>query len=243
MAHGPDTEIAIARINTWIQKGNVRATLFLSKINITSLPPIPDTVECLDTGYTRIKSYRRLPRNLVNFSCNDTPLEVLPELPETLKFINCGRTSLKKLPKLPTLHALYCFKTQIKELPELPEGLVGVSVWGTSITSLPTIPLSLVWLQISETPIRCLPDLARLSNIYTSKCHELLIHQEKEESIYEYNERWAVLRDRNRCVQRARLWKEGIIAAVWHPRNVERWLEIGGWPLIAMISGDDGLMV
>jgi hypothetical protein len=40
---------------------------------------------------------------------------------------------------------------------------------------------------------------------------------------------------------RMRQYKEGIAMAVWHPKNVERWLEIGGWLLIASIAGDDGL--
>jgi hypothetical protein len=40
---------------------------------------------------------------------------------------------------------------------------------------------------------------------------------------------------------RVRPFKEGIAAAVWHPTNVERWLNLGGWDMIAMMSGDDGL--
>jgi hypothetical protein len=40
---------------------------------------------------------------------------------------------------------------------------------------------------------------------------------------------------------RMRDFKEGIAMAVWHPNNVAKWLEMGGWPLIAMISGDEGL--
>jgi hypothetical protein len=40
---------------------------------------------------------------------------------------------------------------------------------------------------------------------------------------------------------RMRQYKEGIAMAVWHPKNVERWLKVGGWPLVASIAGDDGL--
>lgn len=36
--------------------------------------------------------------------------------------------------------------------------------------------------------------------------------------------------------------KEDLIAAVWHPKNMERWLALGGWPLVAMIAGDEGLL-
>ena len=41
---------------------------------------------------------------------------------------------------------------------------------------------------------------------------------------------------------RARKIHEELVAAVWHPRHVERWLETGGWPLVAMIAGDEGLI-
>ena len=41
---------------------------------------------------------------------------------------------------------------------------------------------------------------------------------------------------------RMRQYKEGIAMAVWHPKNMERWLDIGGWPLVASIAGDDGLV-
>jgi hypothetical protein len=37
-------------------------------------------------------------------------------------------------------------------------------------------------------------------------------------------------------------YKEGFAMAVWHPKNVERWLNIGGWPLVASIAGDEGLV-
>ena len=46
-----------------------------------------------------------------------------------------------------------------------------------------------------------------------------------------------------RIRQRARASKihEELVAAVWHPRKVEHWLSTGGWQLVAMIAGDEGL--
>lgn len=41
--------------------------------------------------------------------------------------------------------------------------------------------------------------------------------------------------------KRVAVHKEGFAMRVYHPRNVERWLAIGGWDLIAMITGDEGL--
>jgi hypothetical protein len=47
--------------------------------------------------------------------------------------------------------------------------------------------------------------------------------------------------EKARHKQRMLQYKEGIAMAVWHPNNVSRWLQAGGWPLIASIAGDDGL--
>lgn len=45
----------------------------------------------------------------------------------------------------------------------------------------------------------------------------------------------------NKHKKRVRQFKEGITMRVWHPTRVARWLEVGGWPLVASIAGDDGL--
>jgi hypothetical protein len=47
--------------------------------------------------------------------------------------------------------------------------------------------------------------------------------------------------EKARHKQRMLQYKEGIAMAVWHPNTVSRWLQAGGWPLIASIAGDDGL--
>ena len=46
---------------------------------------------------------------------------------------------------------------------------------------------------------------------------------------------------RIRAKVRIRKLKEDLIAAVWHPRRVEQLLNTGGWPLVAMIAGDESL--
>jgi hypothetical protein len=41
--------------------------------------------------------------------------------------------------------------------------------------------------------------------------------------------------------ERMSMYKEGLVMAVWHPKNMERWLELGGWPLVDMMSGDEDM--
>jgi hypothetical protein len=62
-------------------------------------------------------------------------------------------------------------------------------------------------------------------------------------SLYSFQRlcRYRLAMRRIRAKVRIRKLKEDLIAAVWHPKNMKRWLEIGGWPLVAMIAGDEGL--
>jgi hypothetical protein len=45
--------------------------------------------------------------------------------------------------------------------------------------------------------------------------------------------------EKERLKERMRGFKEEIAMIVWHPDNVMRWLEIGGWPLLNMMTGED----
>jgi hypothetical protein len=51
------------------------------------------------------------------------------------------------------------------------------------------------------------------------------------ESNSDYNLRWRAYREELASMERAKvksqLWKEDIVAAVWHPRRFEKWLEAG----------------
>lgn len=206
MAHGPETEELLRIISTSSTR------LMLVNLNITSLP--------------------ELPSGLKELHCQNTRLASLPELPSELKLLDCCNTRLTSLPNLPAgLQRLYCSNTQLTSLPELPSGLQTLYVSNTQLTSLPTLPSGLQVLYCYNTQLSSLPELpSGLRDLYCSNT-PLIIQREKNESISDYNRRWAVWREeevsRKRIQDKHRLLKEEIVIEAWHPRKVERWVDCG----------------
>ncbi len=164
----------------------------------------------------RITSLPPLPNDLEGLYCNNTELTTIPSLPIGLKLLYCRNTQLTSLPPLPnSLKQLHCGNTPLTSLPPLPARLRILSCSNTLLTSLPSLPNSLETIYCSNTP--------------------LIIQKDKDESVQSYEARWAewrwnqVLKEaKDRCS----IIKEELIATVWHPQRVERWLEAGGWDAI-----------
>lgn len=177
--------------------------LNLNGLNITSLP--------------------ELPHNLITLICYDCPLRNLPDLPSELINLACHRTNITTLPNLPSkLKHLVCAQTNLTSLPDLPSGLVALQCNNTQITVLPELPSSLTCLWCVDTPL-----------ILERRISEAYIY----ESIPEYSARWKLWREeqeasKKRCQERTEAVKEDLIASVWHPRRVEKWLEVGGFELL-----------
>lgn len=148
MAHGPDTEALMRRVNrattnldvTYMditslpQLPRTLKTIHCYGTNITSLPPLPAGLKKLFCSYTQITSLPQLPAGLEVLECSDTPLTSLPELPAGLQKLDCSKNRLTSLPELPAgLKELKCYDTQIRILPELPEGLEVLYVWDTPL--------------------------------------------------------------------------------------------------------------
>jgi hypothetical protein len=99
MAHGPDTDELLRRI----RECNNRF-LYLSTLNITSIPSLPPT--------------------LTDLVCTKLLIKELPSLPATLRYLDCSYTTITELPPLPdTLEALICNNTNLTQLPPLPVSL------------------------------------------------------------------------------------------------------------------------
>ncbi len=81
--------IAIQRINEWIQNNNDNAILNLSGLGLTKLPTLPNNLKDLDCSSNKLTS---LP----------------PRLPDTLCKLNCRCNKLTSLPILPDLEELIC---------------------------------------------------------------------------------------------------------------------------------------
>ena len=131
-------------------------------------------------------------------------VDSLPPFHRNLKYINCSGT-------------------QISELPELPPNLQILDIENTQITVLPRLPRTLKSLRCANT--------------------NLLLQRKEDESIESYRLRWEEwwareelrieeLNSKNRIQDRCRELKENLMMEVWHPRRVEKWLEVGGFELL-----------
>ena len=168
-----------------------------------------DTLDCSDMNST---SLPELPSGLLSLSCDNTQLSSLPELPSGLRTLYVSNTQLTSLPELPSeLITLECYNTQLTSLPNLPSGLQQLYCFNTPLTSLPEHPARLWWLKCQNTP--------------------LILQRKENESIADNNQRWAIWSEeeesRKRIQAKHRLLKEEIVMEAWHPRKVERWIELG----------------
>ena len=95
--------------------------LYCSHNQLTSLPPLPVTLEKLYCWNNQLTSHLT---TLKILDCTNNQLTSLPPLPETLKILYCSNNQLTSLPPLPeTLEKLYCEGNLIVSLPPLPWGL------------------------------------------------------------------------------------------------------------------------
>ena len=98
--------------------------LYCSNNQLTSLPPLPETLEILYCQYNQLTSLPPLPETLKKLICWNNQLTSLPPLPETLEILSCSNNQLTSIPPLPeTLQQLYCEDNQLMSLPPLPWGL------------------------------------------------------------------------------------------------------------------------
>jgi Leucine-rich repeat (LRR) protein len=180
---------------------------------LRTLPSLPSTLERLTCSYTQIQDLPPLSHtNLAFLLCNETPLQRLPRLPPTLIHLSCYRTRISRLPSLPPrLRDLYCYETDISELPDLPSTLRILQCNTTKITEFPELPIDLCDL-ICHTNELVIP---------TYKHRPLHLYIERSNAFYHKKQQ-------QKCQERYRLLKEELVAAVWHPRRVERLIETYG---------------
>ena len=118
--------------------------LYCSHNQLTSLPPLPETLEKLHCYVNQLTSLPPLPETLEKLDCSNNQLTSLPPLPETLQELICTNNQLTSLPPLPeTLEILYCSGNYLKSLPPLPETLEILSYFNNYITLFPDLPWGL----------------------------------------------------------------------------------------------------
>ena len=180
----------------------------------------------LNVSNLQIHSLPELPAGLKQLYCGETQISALPELPTGLTHLHCGRTQITVLPELPTtLVDLGCSFTSIKTLPELPKTLRHLSISHTQISELPELPEGVNTLYIGNTPL------------------QQIIPYQPGDGVQGYNLRWKAWREEEarkleeaismeRSQQRCREIKESLMMEMWHPRRVEKLIEMGGFELL-----------
>ena len=139
--------------------------------NLTSLPPLPATLEMIVIRNTPLKNLPDLPDSLRILDCSNINIKSLPSLPALLYMLACSDCRISDLPPLPSsLSILDCNNTDITSLPLLHNlPLNNLKCENTKITSLPPLPSSMFYLQCGNTEIKFLPPLPdKLVHLYCS---------------------------------------------------------------------------
>lgn len=118
--------------------------LYLSNMNLLSLPFLPEYVQELHCDNNRLSFLPTLPSSLRRLSCNNNFLRNLPKLPKSLLFLHCSKNYLNALPSLPkNLLELDCPFNRIYRFPKLPSQLYFLRVSHNRLQYLPLLPDSL----------------------------------------------------------------------------------------------------
>lgn len=169
--------------------------------------------------------------DLLEFMCKGKNIKKLPPLPKSIDRLECDNTEVKEIPRLPNLKCLNIANTPIEDLDGggykdgkhiLPTSIRYIDARNTSIKILPFILVYLLQRNINAT-------------YYFGYC-PLLLKNEKGESSLRYMDRWhewhRMEYEKYMTQKQCRAIKEELMAAAWHPRRFERWLETGDENLV-----------
>lgn len=148
--------------------------LLIERLNLISLPPLPDELRDLRILNSRILSFSTctLP-NIARIECNDSTIDGLPHLPESLTNLCVKRSSIQRVVEIPRglKQLTWGFITGV-DLPQLSHTLLHkLDITGSNITSLPPLPSTLHTIMIAhcsslrELPSPLPPALDKLSCI------------------------------------------------------------------------------
>lgn len=189
---------------------------------------IPDSVKCLNVSMTNFYNGVgfSVPLTLETLIHRGSYYPSIYSVPPALKVLDLSGQRIRWLPPLPdTLEVLILNECYfLEELPDwLPSNLCVLDLRSCRrLTSLPeVIPSSLkeIWVEGCEK----LPQWAR-DHSWSYWDLPKTIRKNQEEV-------------RKRQQKRCRDLRQEIVAAAYHPRRVERWLELKGWDVLEEMLG------
>lgn len=204
-------------MKAWFKADNPFAQLDLRSLRLTSLPPLPDSLQKLLACDNQLTSLPPLPSSLTSLLVDRNQLTSLPPLPARLEFLSATRNKLASLPPLPVrLEFLEVNHNQLTSLPALPDRLRSLYASHNQLTSLPPLPYSLGGLRASHNQLTSLPEplrtIARTGHydyvgkrpIYTIDLEGNSIPQKQIQLLLELIVYPAIERDKKRRVERIR---------------------------------------
>jgi Leucine-rich repeat (LRR) protein len=185
----------------WIPDSKYSINLSFNRLEY--LPILHPHIHSLSLSNNRLRVLPLLPRHLTYLNIEGNPLLELPDFPRTLRVLRASFCALKYIPEFPSkMEAIYLGFNHLKELPPLPEGLDFLDIQENDIETLPYLPESLRVFRFEKNP--------RLQN-FVGK------------SVAEIRE---VVKQRI-AKERCAMFKEELIMVTWHPRRIEKWLNLG----------------
>jgi Leucine-rich repeat (LRR) protein len=115
--------------------------LYCNNNQLTQLPELPQSLECLYCSSNQIIKLPEIPQLLIQLYFPSNNLKQLPfELPQSLTHLYCANNQLIQLPKLPqSLQYLTCNYNQLTQLPKLPQSLFSLTFANNNFTQFPDI--------------------------------------------------------------------------------------------------------
>ncbi|MFN0200955.1 MAG: T9SS type A sorting domain-containing protein [Bacteroidia bacterium] len=145
---------------TGVRYFDALTNLYCSGNQLTTLPPLPNTVTYIECQNNDLTSLGSLPPNLHTLTANHNNLTSLPVLPNSLVMMNVSYNQIASLPTLPSgLLLLNCEHNAISSLPSLSANLAWLHCGFNQLTNLPSLPNSLYHLTfyMNQIPSSAIP--------------------------------------------------------------------------------------
>lgn len=139
---------------------NSLLSLDLSDNNLTRMPPLPATLKTLNIRNNKLPDINRLPQGLLQLDVRNNKLKEVPLLPPGLISLNIRTNMIRSLPALPTtLITLKAQNNLLSELPSLPPLISKLYVSNNKLISIPQLPEGLKFLDVAHNSLTGLPPI------------------------------------------------------------------------------------
>ena len=116
---------------------------------------VPKSLLTYSQNHSPIKTLPVLPEGLLSLSVDHTELEELPSLPPRLEQLHCGNNErLKAIPVLPpTIKGIHAMNCTFESFQTIPDGCVKIILNNNNLTTFPSIPESVKEICLIGNPV------------------------------------------------------------------------------------------